>query len=352
MTHSFSVMFVDDEPAVLQSLGRAFRHWRGEIDLQFETDPTAALAKATALRPDVVVSDMMMPQMTGLELVIAMREQLPETKFIMLTGMADLPTAMNAINQASVFRFYTKPCDTAMLEEGIRAALPAGKPQAVEAPGPSVATGLSERIGLATLDHLALGVIVVDAGARVLLANNAGANLFAQKDGLLTGAHEVCRAANSRECQELHGLIKAAASADEVGLKEGTIALTRPSLRRPLCVAVTPLPQDQGHDQGLAILFVSDPEDQKLPSDVAIARLFGLTGSESRLVRALTEGARLEDAASQTGVTHSTARTYLKQIFAKTGTNRQSDLIRLVLTSPNVSAVPQVSEEPRHRSEA
>ena len=57
-------------------------------------------------------------------------------------------------------------------------------------------------------------------------------------------------------------------------------------------------------------------------------------------MHALALGDRLEAAAGRCGVTVSTARTYLKQVFAKTETSRQSELIRLVLTSPNISTSP------------
>ena len=65
-----------------------------------------------------------------------------------------------------------------------------------------------------------------------------------------------------------------------------------------------------------------------------VRRLFGLTESESRLASAIASGDSIDGAAESMGVTVSTARTYLKQVFAKTGTSRQGDLVRMVLTSP------------------
>ena len=63
-------------------------------------------------------------------------------------------------------------------------------------------------------------------------------------------------------------------------------------------------------------------------------QLYRLTRTEARLVAALAEGERLEDAAQALGVTLGTGRTYLKRVFQKMGVSRQVDLMRLVLSGP------------------
>ena len=62
-------------------------------------------------------------------------------------------------------------------------------------------------------------------------------------------------------------------------------------------------------------------------------RLFGLTPTEARLLGSLATGSSVEDYAQQRGVSVGTARVQLKQIQSKTGQHRQSDLVRLVLSS-------------------
>ena len=59
----------------------------------------------------VVVSDMRMPGMDGVEFLAWARAQHPDTVRIMLTGNADQGTAMAAVNKGAIFRFLTKPCD-------------------------------------------------------------------------------------------------------------------------------------------------------------------------------------------------------------------------------------------------
>ncbi len=335
MTDAARLLFVDDEDAVLDGLRRTFAGDTARYDLHFETDPRTALDTARRVRPHVVVADMKMPGLTGLEMVVAMRPHLAGTRFIMLTGTADLDTAVDAINSAGVFRFYTKPCAPERLRDGVAAALADLRPSAAAG-----GDGPAARAGLAALNRLSLAVIVLDASARVLLTNTAGAGLLSAGDGLTLGVGRICRAGDPRQTAELHRLVRAAATGDGAALGEGMLALGRPSLGRPLSLAVSAIEGAAGAADALAVLFVADPETARPPAPPAIARLFDLTGAESRLVHALAMGDRLEAAAERCGVTIGTARTYLKQVFAKTETSRQSELIRLVLTSPDISACP------------
>jgi DNA-binding CsgD family transcriptional regulator len=75
--------------------------------------------------------------------------------------------------------------------------------------------------------------------------------------------------------------------------------------------------------------FLHDPLAHTPLSDSPLRQLFGLTVNESRLAAMLVDGPDLKDAAEMLGITYETARSYIKQIFAKTATNRQSELIKL-----------------------
>ncbi len=79
------------------------------------------------------------------------------------------------------------------------------------------------------------------------------------------------------------------------------------------------------------MLYVSDVEAQTLQQSEPLRKLYALTQAEVELVELLCDGWSLEEAATQRGVTMNTARSQLKQIFFKTGTSRQSELVRLVL---------------------
>lgn len=337
-----SVLFVDDEPAVLDALRRQLRRLHGTWRLGFESAPVAALEQVRRSAPDVVVTDLTMPGMNGLDLIAAMRQSAPQTRFIMLTGTADLSTAMEAINRLGIFRFYAKPCDAPVLIEGIEAALAAGHGAAAPPAGAEAEIPrFTESLGAAVLNRLSLGILVVDGAGRLVFTNQRGSLLLAAKDGLQVGPDRRCRVEDSAEQAQLASLIRRAAAGEDEGLDEAAplVAVTRNSGGRPFSVLVAPLAVRGWTGNPLAALFVTDPDEHALPSPDSLRRLYGLTRAEAGIAHALATGERLEAAAQAVGVTVSTARTYLKLIFAKTATHRQSDLVKLVLASnPAVSA--------------
>jgi len=72
---------------------------------------------------DVVVSDEMMPGMSGSEFLSIVRRQYPDTIRIILTGHANLEMAIRAINEGEIYRFFRKPCNVFDLAITIRQAL-------------------------------------------------------------------------------------------------------------------------------------------------------------------------------------------------------------------------------------
>lgn len=116
-----TVLLVDDDPRLLAALRRRLYHEPYEL-LVAETAEAAFLLLRT-VPVDVLVTDQQMPGMSGAEFVTRVRAEHPHVVSIMLTGHADLATAMTAINAGEVYRFFTKPCDAAALASAIRQAL-------------------------------------------------------------------------------------------------------------------------------------------------------------------------------------------------------------------------------------
>ncbi len=103
------VLYVDDEPAVLAGFVRILRK---RFVVHTADGGAAGLERMTVDGPyAVVVSDMRMQGMDGVQFLKEVRQLSPETTRIMLTGNADQKTASVAINEGNVFRFLTKPCD-------------------------------------------------------------------------------------------------------------------------------------------------------------------------------------------------------------------------------------------------
>lgn len=115
------VLFVDDEPNVLQAIRRAIRK---DVDVSIAVGPEAGLeAIAAGGEFAVIVSDMRMPGMNGVDFLGAARQLSPRSVRMMLTGNADQQTAIDAVNDGEVFRFLTKPCDVDRLRNVMTQAL-------------------------------------------------------------------------------------------------------------------------------------------------------------------------------------------------------------------------------------
>ncbi len=115
------ILLVDDDQNLLASMRRQFHK-----KLNLVTAPGGEDALTTMQHEGpfaVVVSDMKMPFMDGIEFLSRVSKESPDTVRIMLTGNADLQTAINAVNEGNIFRFLTKPCDTELMHQTILAGL-------------------------------------------------------------------------------------------------------------------------------------------------------------------------------------------------------------------------------------
>jgi response regulator RpfG family c-di-GMP phosphodiesterase len=115
------LLCVDDEPAVLEGLSL---HLRRRFDVS--TAPSGAAALALLERDgatDVIISDMRMPGMDGAAFLAAARQLYPDSVRILLTGQADLASAISAVNDGQIFRFLTKPCPPADMLAAVTAAV-------------------------------------------------------------------------------------------------------------------------------------------------------------------------------------------------------------------------------------
>jgi DNA-binding CsgD family transcriptional regulator len=115
----------------------------------------------------------------------------------------------------------------------------------------------------------------------------------------------------------------------------GFLAVSRPSKKKSFAVMVAPLfsggLSTVVRDAAVAV-FLADPEAGRVCDAEVLHALYALTHSESELVRLLAQGLSLDEAAEARGVSMNTARSHLKHAFAKTGTSRQGELVRLVIS--------------------
>ena len=116
-----TILVIDDERNILNAIKRQL-YKRFELVLAEGGDEGIALVKERGPFA-IVVCDMNMPGRTGIDVLAEVGELSPDTVRIMLTGQADLETAMNAVNHGNIFRFFTKPCPAEILASGLDAGL-------------------------------------------------------------------------------------------------------------------------------------------------------------------------------------------------------------------------------------
>lgn len=176
------------------------------------------------------------------------------------------------------------------------------------------------------LDQLRAGMLMCDGEGRVQWNNrSAGALLDAgygigRRDGWL-------RVARRDDAARLRGLI-----ADVAGGRRASAFLTLGEAGRLLHVALQSPPGPRPAHGAVFVVLTRAGAGAAMSPD-AIACLFGLSGAEARLAAGLVAGKTLEQYAAQRGVGIGTVRGQVKQVFAKTGTTRQAELVGLLLTS-------------------
>ena len=116
-----SLLLVDDEPAVLTALRRTLR--RDGYELTVAGSGEEALAVLADREVDLIIADLDMPGMSGVELLWRARAASPTTVRMILTGRGSLDSAQRAINEGEVYRYLTKPWHDLELREAVRGAL-------------------------------------------------------------------------------------------------------------------------------------------------------------------------------------------------------------------------------------
>jgi FixJ family two-component response regulator len=114
---SDKILFVDDEASALDGYRRILRQ---DFSLSTALSGEEGLVTLRSTGPyAVVISDMRMPGMNGSEFLAQARTKSPDSVRMLLTGQADLDSAIDAVNRGNIYRFLTKPCEKESLVEAI-----------------------------------------------------------------------------------------------------------------------------------------------------------------------------------------------------------------------------------------
>jgi response regulator RpfG family c-di-GMP phosphodiesterase len=126
------VLYVDDEPALCRAFTRLF-HERTDLAVVTVGSPDEALSMLGRETFDVIISDLRMPGMSGLELLAAARKRDPEMRRLLVSGYADFESALDAINEVGIDRLLTKPWQNEEVRGAIDGALRVARLQRLNA---------------------------------------------------------------------------------------------------------------------------------------------------------------------------------------------------------------------------
>ena len=115
------ILCVDDEPLILDSLESVLRRSYFVVTAKSANDGLALMTQKGPFA--VVLSDMRMPGMDGAKFLAKAKEIAPDTVRMLLTGYAEMASAIAAVNEGHIFRFLTKPCPSPLLLNAIRDAV-------------------------------------------------------------------------------------------------------------------------------------------------------------------------------------------------------------------------------------
>jgi DNA-binding CsgD family transcriptional regulator len=190
----------------------------------------------------------------------------------------------------------------------------------------------------AALDAAPAASFILNASGQVTHRNKAAEVLISIRDGVAL-LKERLVATEPLAQTRLQVLIKSAVTASGAGLSlpGGAVLLPRASGKRPLHALVLPLrlPADS---PAHVLVRVTDPETPARHSAAILASFYGFTQAETEIANSLLAGLTSDEIAVLRQVSAGTVRQQMKSIMSKTGTSRQSELMRLMMTLPQPPA--------------
>jgi DNA-binding CsgD family transcriptional regulator len=193
-----------------------------------------------------------------------------------------------------------------------------------------------QRLTADLLDRNASAIFLLDARRHVVFMNRTAEEMKAHAEGIRVSSDGIHLGVR-REDENLQALVARVIAAQQSQCSLGeAMQASRPSGRRPYGIWVTGVAQSP---MALTLfrpavcVLISDPEQPSGPPASHLQTLFRMTRAEARLAASLAAGETLRAAAAELGITYGTARSRLTQLFRKTNTQSQGQLIRLLLTS-------------------
>lgn len=309
------------------------------------TDGREALDALRTIRPHLILCDISMPRLDGYGLLEAVRSRhadLADVPFVFLTALNQRDEIIQG-KRAGADDYLVKPIDYDLLLATIEARLRQvsliddRQKNELETLRQALAGGGTDRsLGMngmeSVLNVLSFGIVLVSFSG-VVFANRAAQEIHMAKDGLVID--RTLHTGSSQLANDIRQLLANACAAACKGQDHlASLTVPRPSGLRDFLLTVCSLPDSTGrpNDDAKAVVFVSDLEHRPRMRDEILAGLFDLTPTEAEVARALAQGRRTDEIAQELSIAQTTVAFHLRNLFDKTGTHRQADLIALLLT--------------------
>lgn len=290
-------------------------------------DGKEAVAALTHTRPDLILCDILMPNMDGYELLQYIRQHHPElddVPFIFLTAL-DEPRQIISGKHAGADDYLVKPIDFDLMLATIQARLR----QVQRWRGKVTSEQFTEK----TLDLINSAIILLNNQAKVLFMNSTAQQLVAK---------EICPLLSTMVVHKNDGVYyyhsairKAILAAEKEEDYIDYLSLPRNDGQRDLLLTICSLASEGNEIEGPGAALFFCQTSRKEPTPIkALEALFQLTPMESRVAWAFAQGMRADKIAANFSISTTTVAFHKRNIFQKTHTNRQADLIALLLSLP------------------
>lgn len=306
-------------------------------------DGRQALGLLATQTPDLLLCDITMPGLDGYGLLGALRGERPDlgaVPFVFLTALSDPREVVEGKLQGAD-DYLVKPVDYDLMLATIAARLRQvdrirGRHEREMATLRGAVAGLSGGGAEAALDLISLGVVLLDGRGRAVHVNRAARAMGAGGDSLRIGLGGI-GAPDPITDRDLQHALSQSLDAARAG-RERTIGVMlhhgEGGAGVPALASALPVGDGAALEDPHVALFLSPHEQRRRVPETLLMDLFGLTPTEARVAAALARSTRAADVATELGVSQTTIAFHMRNLFQKTGTNRQADLIALILAGP------------------
>lgn len=190
----------------------------------------------------------------------------------------------------------------------------------------------------AASDWLNAGFLISSSSGRLLFANDAAQQILESQDGLMLDdngqlvTHTGDRRPAAKGQAEFRTMLASAQTRNGM-----TVSMVRPSGKLPLTLTMRPARAEstpEGYGEGDSVLvLIHDPDRTLHVGYTELRELYGLTPTEARLANLMMQGRTIEECTGLLGIRRSTVKMHLRNLYGKTGIQRQSELVSLMFKS-------------------